>query len=317
MVNLFRGRTHPQIHIFPRSKGTLFQKYISRVPTPLVFYQGFLDTYEESMRNNLPKMAKGPTTNETTSIKEIENRIYLDLWNKSIRDASTRGIRNFEIVRKITIGFLKKEGTNVYKLYKDLRESPNFQNPIDELQLKITVDSKDTKVLTNIRGVAFGYAFSSVHSRANSAYIPINRMLPECLVECSLHVLYSEKDITQEGEIEISAQLIHRRNGRDREIGNKSQLKMLLYRCPQVGEGNDPFMSLKDGSIDKDIFVMPRYFQEEKHETYIKRLQLYSNQVLARHKRLTETFNFIREDGRYYRSVKFKLWNVDRYFSAN
>jgi hypothetical protein len=305
----FKGSGYPHIYIFPRSIDTLFERVDSKfdldsVPNYEVYYQDQLKTYEDSIKNKLPEMAKSET-NEVTTLKEIENRIYVDLWNDSMPERQEQG--PFEIKRKITIGFLKKEGKNNFKSYQHLEETPNFKRSVDEVQLVVAVEPKDTKKYMYIEGIASSYKFTSENSPKKCAYIPVDKMLPEYLVECTLHIFCTHESIKQEEEIEITAQLIHKKRGRDKEIDKKSALKMALYRCPQPKD-DDPFESLKDKEKDKDIFVMPRLCQEERHEAYIKKLQLYSNQVLARHKKMEQKnspevqdnkFDFVKEDGLY------------------
>jgi hypothetical protein len=287
--------------------------------TPRVYYKSFLETYEESEdATNMPKMGGPPSadeivglpvTNESYEIKEIENRIYVDLWNEDIPSDNSLNQRQFKITRKITVGFLKKGKFNTYNLYKYPDVVPDYQH-FDEMQLVLTADPKDTGKILYIDGSASGYPFTSKDSPANCAIIPIDRMHPEYLVQCTLHILCSEENISgegNEGKIEITGHLIHKINGRDEIIGTESRREMTLCRCPDAANEDEPFEVLRDGDKDVGIFVMPRVCQEEKHKPYIRKLQLYSNQVLARHNGIqqvqNERFDFVKEDGIYTRQL--------------
>jgi hypothetical protein len=245
-------------------------------------------------------MATGPATDDTTTIKKIEGRIYVDLWRmEDTVDETTV----YDTTRKLTIGFLKKEGTNVYASYGHLEKKPDFQYPLNAVLLVVTINTNDAVRRAYIEGVASGYPFTSEFSRWRHAYIPLDKMPPDYMVECTLHVICTQEDMSGEGEIEIVAQLFQIRYGGYQEIGNKTQMKMTLCRCPTATNAADPFESLRSQGKDIDIFVMPRVCQEEKHEAYLRKLQLYSNQVLARHKGIQQVqngrFGFVKEDGIY------------------
>jgi hypothetical protein len=314
MGDFFLGSPYPHIYIFPRSKKTLFYYRKERyLPTGQVYYQNFFDTYKSLETDKLPKMATGPAGNETATIKEIERRIYVDLWNKRNFVNEGGGKVVYEITRKITIGFLRKEGMNVYKAHEHTIEKPNFLHQPGEMYLALAVDPKGTGKRAYLEGDASGYDFTTAHSHVGRADIPIEKMAPWYLVECTLHVFCTyenlkEGSICEGEEIEIAAQLVHKEKGKNVEKGEKTQLQMVLCRCPEP-EANDPFESLRKQGKDRDIFVMPREAPNERHKAYVKTLQLYSNQVLARHKGMTQKlpeqdvqdglFDFVKEDGMY------------------
>jgi hypothetical protein len=307
MANVFVSKEVPRIYIFPRSRETLFLCDYSKAIPPLIYYENYLEKYKDTTEKNLPEMAKGPS-NDVARLKEIESRIYVDLW----KIPTEAGLSCIETVRKITVGFLKKEpNSNVYKSYKYTHEKPDFGYPLDEVYLVLTIDPKETGKNIYIDGNASGYKFTSAFSSGRCAYIPMSNTLPDYLVEFTLHVLNKPNDISKVGEIEIGAHLIHKEKRRDKEIKNsKRRLPMYLYRCPVAENEDDPFEILKEQDKDKDIFVMPRNGREEKHKVYIRKLQLYSNHVLARHKKMTPRpegaqgilenhFDFVKEDGLY------------------
>jgi len=124
-------------------------------------------------------------------------------------------------------------------------------------------------------------------------------MAPKYLVECNLHIVFPPDIIDDGGEVEITASLIRKAGGKEKFLRQESRLKMVIYRCPEAAGGDAPFESLRAGAVDKDIFVMPRECPTRIHEPYLRRLQLYNNQVLARHKGFNTRFTFVREDGRY------------------
>jgi len=81
-------------------------------------------------------MARTVSNTEFTFIKEIENRIYVDLWNPSLPE-------NFEVVRKITIGFLQSSG-NIFESYEFLNKQPDFHHPLGEMYVRLDVAMKNT-----------------------------------------------------------------------------------------------------------------------------------------------------------------------------
>lgn len=283
MAVTFKGRERLPIYIFPRSRETLFMRDYSKAIPPWIYYENHLEKYKDTTEKNLPEIAKS-LSNDVTRLKEIESRIYVDLW----KTLTYNRMLYMETVRKITVCFLRKErNSNVYRSYKDTNEKPNFGYNPDDVYLVLTVDPKETGKNIYIDGNASGYEFTSEASPGRCAYIPINKVLPEYMVECKLHILTLPPEIGNVGEIEICAHLIHKVRGKDEEIKNsKRQLPMSLYRCLTATNGNDPFEILKDNDKNKDIFVMPREGQEERHKVYIQKLQLYSNQVLARHQKM-------------------------------
>jgi hypothetical protein len=271
--------------------------------TPQLYYESYLDKYKDTIEKNLPEMAKGPS-NDITRLKEIESRIYVDLWGRELFDRG--GNKKIETIRKITVALIKNEGNNIYKLYTcHHNEEPDLQNMIDELQLELSVDPKDSR-----RNIYIDFqrltkvTTSSETSPVRKIYIPINEIQNDYIAECTLRIYSTNENIGQEKEIEVSAQLIHRLRDKITYLGNKYSLKMNLYRCSQPSNNDDPFGCLKEKDTNKDIFVMPRLWPEKKHESFIKKLQLYSNQVFARHKGIQHNplfgqFEFVKEDGLY------------------
>jgi len=313
MAETFFGRPPSPIYIFPRSMETLLTSNtedIPRTPAAEVYYQNYLKAYEDSAGSMPPKMAKGPKGSLTT-IKEIESRIYVDLWKNT--NYRGRGERTFEILRKITVGFLRREtGSDIYRLYQHPDEKPYFKDK-SNVYIVLTVDPKNTGKRVFIDGNAGGYVFSSEQSPTKAAYIPVDNMSPGYMAECTLRIFCTQGNISHEGEIEIAVYLMYKKNGRDIKLGREYRLPMTLCRCPQLPDNDssreDPFAFLMKDGKDKDIFVMPRFCQEEKHRPYIKNLQIYSNQVLARHKGMPQKedteptqdgkFYFVKEDGLY------------------
>jgi hypothetical protein len=301
---------YPHIYIFPRSKRTLFdyvENNATKARTGEIYYRDLLETYEDTTNTMFPEMTG--SQQKKTKIKEIETRIYVDLWNQQKEEYDQRGHKKIitETVRKMTICFLK-ETKGIFKSYQYINEKPNFNRQLDEVQLVLKVDAKNTRKDIYIDGMVSGHHFTSKYSSTRSVYIPINEIVPDYMLECTIHICDSTRNLSGD-EIEICAGLIHKDKGRDREIGNKTILHMYLYRCPEATNENNPFSILKGNNYDKDFFVMPRINQEEKHKPFIKKLQLYSNQVLARHKGLTQKgtdeavqdgrFDFVKEDGIY------------------
>ena len=277
----------------------LLEKY----PDPRKGAEGRIDFIKKKEKDTtdstLPEMAVSGT-NDVRKMKEIESRIYVDLWKNN---NTNNGRVTLETIRKITVGFLKKED-NIYRKYRLNEDMPNFGR-YSNINVVLTIDPKDTGKRIYIDGDMPEPRPTSETSSANKMYIPVDRMPPDFLVECTLRIQSPKDGLSREGEIEITAYLVRKdRRGRERIMRGESRLLMNLYRCSAATSEEDSFQMLKEDEQNKDIFVMPRLGQEEKHRPYIKKLQLYSNQVLARHKGIQQdprfgSFNFVKEDGEY------------------
>jgi hypothetical protein len=281
------------------------------MPTGYIYFNDMIKDYKDVDKVICPEIKNKYSSNVITRLKEIDFRVYVDLW-KNKKTEAPRGSVNAHIitetVKKITICFLKeeKDSNKEFQLYRYTK--PNFNYPENEMQIKLTIDSGETG-----KGIYIKYSGqSSKTSPRKCVYIPLDLIAPgNYLCECDICIEDSTRNIPGEGKnkFEVCATLIHKdKNDKDTKI-NERKMPLFIYRTPAFEGGDDPFLSLKENEKSKDFFVMPRVNQEEKHKPFIKKLQVYSNQVLARHKGLRQKdanisvqdgmFDFVKEDGIY------------------
>lgn len=308
----FLFRASPAPYLFPRSIKTLFtENFDLGSPTGYIFFNDVIKDYKDIDEKICPGIKNKFSSNVITRLKEIDFRVYVDLWkNKKVE--APRGSGNAHIitetVKKITVCFLKeeKDSNKEFQLYRHTK--PGFNYPENEMQIKLTIDSGETE-----KGIYIKYSGqSSKTSPRQCVYVPLDLIAPEnYLCECDICIEDSTRNIPGEGKnkFEVCAALIHKeKNDKERKITER-KMPLFIYRTPASESGDDPFLSLKENEKSKDFFVMPRVNQEENHKPFIKKLQVYSNHVLSRHKGLRQKnanvpahdgmFDFVKEDGIY------------------
>jgi hypothetical protein len=306
----FFFRSSPVPYLFPRSKRTLFtENFEFGMPTGYIYFNNALSNYKDIDEAICPKMKNKFSSNVITGLKEIDFRVYVDLW-KTNKVEAPRGSGNThnitETVKKITVCFLKeeKDADKEFQLYRYTK--PVFNYPEDELQIKLTIDSGQTEKPIYIKCTGQ----SSKTSPDKCVYVPLDLIAAEnYLYECDICIEDSTRNIPGEGKdkFEVCATLIHKeKNDKEAKLTER-KMPLFIYRTPGSDDGDNPFLSLslkENREKDEDFFVLPRLNITPIQKPYIKRLQILSNQVLARHKRLEDYsptnktgFSFVAEDG--------------------
>lgn len=254
---------NPKIYFFPRSVNDLLdeeKKTVDGVETveKKCGLKNILSTYEDDK-----DYAFGDR-----HFKNIESRMYLDLWN------NYQG-NEYTVAKKVCIGLLSKRDGRLCFMDKETRSY------FLELACEISGNSQLTAYLK-----ADGMDNSS--SSDSSLVINMNP-IENRIKELAIIVKYrDDTELPESAELKIRAKFCSAKEW-------KETFTLSLYRNSE--SSLDDFRQ-NPGKKDTDFFVLPRVAPSANQKNCIKQLQILNNQVLARNKKLT-SFKFIRETGHF------------------
>jgi hypothetical protein len=308
--HIFRGQALPELYLFPRSKQTLFDyaRAGSRTGprrTGEVRIQDPCPSFSDSGAA-MPEITDYETGGPGPKLKEIDFRLYADLWNRS-RPAHgrTEGREETETRKRMTLCFLRREGWRYYsRVREDLR--PRNAETLDRHAVMLRLDGKST-------GKRFSLSYTTGRGNrgpvsigpnvCGEMEIPVRDFDETYMLEFEITLHDSTRDLPENGEFEVETWR------KDYHGGWKNRISLSLHRHGGRAEGGaeDPFGAYRRaGAADSDFFVIPRVNATESQRPLVRRLQVYSNQVLARNRRLGERaagatgytgFRYVAEDG--------------------
>jgi hypothetical protein len=296
MVGNFYWYPFPELSIFPRSKNSLFSYHanLRGEETGLIAFNNSIPSFEDCPEGVTIQDYKNIT--ELTTLKNIDYRLYVDLWSAHTSKYHT------ETCKKITLCFLNNLDGDKYSIFHKTEESlkPEAEDYFHLIKVKIKVDSKDTN-----KHIAVEYRDKmGTLKRTASEWmeIPITDFNEKYMLELNIRVYDSTRNLpsAEKSTFEIITTL-----ERNTFCSMKEQkLELTLYRHDNKMNCLDTnplsYYRKNEKDEDHDFFVLPRTNQTDDHEKIIKRLQLLNNQVIARHKKLSDSdFSFLDEDGTY------------------
>ena len=295
-MDLF-ARPHPSCMLFPRSLNNLFEYQANQRGTLLgpVRYKDLFPSFLNHDDGAITDIVNYETGKKDIKLKEIDTRIYLDLWRQNEGEGN-QAIT--ETKKKVTVGILKDDREGKYSVYDRYNKSRILETAIDAVSIK--VDAKNSGKKTYIATTTNGTVYSNKDDTSNPVIIPASCFNINYLLEIEVCIPDSTRSVPAEssGKIEVQAQLIIKG-----KAGSTTKMTLELHRHRDSMNGSDkePFEKFKKkNGKDHDFFVLPRLNQETTHEKIIKRLQVLNNQVIARHAGISITqFKYVDEDGKY------------------
>lgn len=252
---------NPKIHFFPRGVNDLLdeeKRTVDGVETveKKCELKDILRTYEDSK-----DYAFGDK-----HFKNIESRMYLDLWNSYQNNEYT-------VTKKVCVGFLYKKGDQL--CFTD-KEACFYSL---ELVCEVCGASQLTACLKADGMGSGGEPGSSLVINMN----PVENRIKEL----SVMVKYRDgAELPESAELKIKAKFCNAKKW-------KETFSLTLYRNSE--SSLDDFKQ-NPGKKDTDFFVLPRAAPSAKQKKCIRQLQILNNQVLARNASL-ENFTFVEESG--------------------
>ena len=287
---------NPTCMIFPRSLANLFDYQVNQGGSILgpVRYKDPFPSFLDHDDGELDDIVNYDTGKKDIKLKQIDTRVYLDLWKQKEGEGNQA---KTETKKKVTLGILKDDGGDKYSIYDRYDKSRILETAIDAVSIK--VDAKNSGKKVYITAKANGSVYSNKDDVSNPVVILGSCLNKNYLLEIEVCVTDSTRSVPSESsaKIEVQAQLIIKG-----KAGSTTKMTLELYRHRDSMNGSDkePLEKFKKKSgKDHDFFVLPCVNQESAHEKIIKRLQVLNNQVIARHAGLSSTqFTYVDEDGK-------------------
>ena len=217
--------------------------------------------------------------------KNIESRIYLDLWNNHQDNEYT-------VTKKVCVGFLSKRDEQLRFVDKEAY----FYSL--ELKCKISGSSQLTAYLKADDRDNSGNPDSPLVINMN----PVENRIKEL----SVIIKYGDDaELPENAELKINAKFINAEKWKT--------FTLSLYRNPE--SSLDDFKQNPDKK-DTDFFVLPRVAPSANQKKCIKQLQILNNQVFARNASL-KNFNFVEESGEIIKSTGTAMTKIYETMASN
>lgn len=263
-------RRHPQIYIFPRPKSLVFNK---KSQTGVLSINNILKDYEPSNEFNFK------IGNEYFA--KIEEYIYTDLYYKHENN-------RVYVNKVISIGYLIKNEENYFYRIKE-----NMKEYKADPDIELTGECSDKEI--NFYLEAFDARGHSITNKTSpSTPITVSMVFFKGHADSSLRDIVLNIDYPDtyliKNDIELKLKFRIKSEKKDEEkkfyIHKNNQKSLLNFKRNAKGK-------------NEDIFILPRILPNENQKNIIKELQVISNQVLSRNKKLiNENFDFVEVDGR-------------------
>jgi hypothetical protein len=310
MLGNFYWYSFPEIYMFPRSKNSLFsyQANLRGNETGIIAFNNYLPSFADyenqtdQSENCIMQDYKDKTV--MTKLKEIDYRLYMDLWSSFIPKKNNDETISYHTVtsKKITLCFLNKLSENKYCIYHKNKEAlkPDAEDYFHLLKVKIKVDSKETN-----KHIEIEYRNKEgILQKTSTEWmeIPVSDFNEKYMLELSVKVYDSTLNVPSSDK--CSFDIITKLARNTFSSNTEQKISLQLHRHNQNMNGPEDnlfehYRKNKNGN-DHDFFVLPRKNQTDDHSLIMKRLQHLNNQVIARHKKINDTdFSFLDEDGKY------------------
>ena len=251
----------PKIYIFPRSRSNVCKE------NPDTKNLDFITRLDEFKDSNIecPIQKK--------KFKEVETRIYADLAQE-IDDNTVK------ISRYFSVGYLKKQSDN-YSYFPDIQKH-----------------NHSLEVITKCTNSNINCALSWCNDRGQVISNENDNSIPICILPTGYKGTHSLQDIlltiTFPKDLKINNQEIIIEVKKESSSNKTETLSFFLYKNEQDKISQFDY---KKKSIE-DFFVIPTQLTPTANQKkIIKELQKLNNQVLARNKKMDDTFCFLSETG--------------------
>lgn len=258
----YRYWNNPKIRLFPRDRENLLRKEFdenrNETGTECPELKDILYSYEDGNEYSLAGKR----------FKNIEERIYLDLW-KSHKNGK------YTVSKKICIGFLYEKGEGKF----EFTDEQAFFYTL-ELRSEISGNSGLTTYLE---------ANDKNNSSNPDSYVTVNmNNVKNRIQEVNVVIQYDNLNSFSDGaELVIKTRFSNSKK--------ETVFRLPLYRNNQ--SSLDDF-KMNGKRKDTDFLVIPRCSINDRQASCIKQLEIINNQVFARNKKFTD-FEFVRENGKF------------------
>ncbi|KAA6364480.1 MAG: hypothetical protein EZS28_039993, partial [Streblomastix strix] len=265
---------------------------------------GYAD-YDESVNKQIPAIDNYDTQLPAIKLKEIDFRVYVDLWLPALNDEESS--TSTTVRKNITMCFLMNKSDRKYFFYKKkpgsghvVFDSNGAENEVFNsvtVELKITMNNTGKRIY-----LSSGSGLLKISNEADPEQpmiIQFNSFSEYCMHEFMVCVADSTKDIPSGDNALFEITATAKKNGYKQ---NETAIKLRLHR-----HGSDSNLQTKQdvdnpfdyynrqNKKDHDFFVIPRLNQDETQRAVLKRIQQYNNQIISRHEGVGD-FHFVRED---------------------